>query len=180
MKLPQKNQISYLIIAFIFLALGLYFADRKFSVKAAKDTVVQQLFSSQLKDVDGNPQKISQWQGQFLLVNFWATWCKPCVQEMPELQALSLAFKSKQLQVVGMGIDSPAQIRAFRDQHHITYPLLVAGLEGTDLGTALGNQVGGLPFTVLISPDGRILKHYVGRLKMDELRRDIAQLNLGT
>lgn len=137
-------------------------------------TVVTTLFSQTMNDVGGKPQALSQWQGKPLLVNFWAPWCAPCVQEMPELSAL--AAGSKSFNVIGIGIDSPSNIADFSAKLKISYPLYVAGLSGTELARQFGNAAGGLPYTVLIGADGQVRKTYLGRLKFDELKRDLAAL----
>jgi peroxiredoxin len=92
---------------------------------------------------------------------------------MPELVALQSELADKNLQIIGIGIDSPSNIREFSSTHHITYPLLVAGMNGTELARQFGNQAGGLPFTVLISPQGQVRKVYLGRLDMKKLRDDL-------
>jgi peroxiredoxin len=77
---------------------------------------------------------------------------------------------------LGIGIDSPSNIRQFSEKHQISYPLLVAGMAGTELSREFGNQAGGLPFTVLIDSDGRVRKTYIGRLDLKKLRADLASL----
>jgi peroxiredoxin len=129
-----------------------------------------------LKDSGGRQRKMSEWQGKVLLVNFWATWCPPCVSEMPELVALQNDLASKNLQIVGIGIDSPSNIREFAEKHQITYPLLLGGLEGSELSRQFGNQSGGLPFTILIGADGSVRKTYMGRLDMEKVRADLASM----
>jgi peroxiredoxin len=129
-----------------------------------------------MKDSSGKQRKMSEWQGKVLLLNFWATWCPPCVSEMPELVALQNELASKNLQVVGIGIDSPSNIREFAEKHQITYPLLLGGLEGSELSRQFGNQSGGLPFTILIGPDGSVRQTYMGRLNMEKVRADLASI----
>jgi peroxiredoxin len=119
---------------------------------------------------------MSEWQGKVLLINFWATWCPPCVSEMPDLVALQNDLAGKNLQVVGIGIDSPSNIREFADKHQITYPLLLGGLEGSELSRQFGNESGGLPFTILIGADGSVRKTYMGRLDMEKVRADLASM----
>jgi peroxiredoxin len=129
-----------------------------------------------LKDSGGRQRKMSEWQGKVLLINFWATWCPPCVSEMPDLVALQNDLAGKNLQVVGIGIDSPSNIREFADKHQITYPLLLGGLEGSELSRQFGNESGGLPFTILIGADGSVRKTYMGRLDMEKVRADLASM----
>ena len=110
------------------------------------------------------------------VVNFWATWCPPCVAEMPELVELQADMKDKNLQIVGIGIDSPSNIKEFLSTYKISYPVLIAGMSGTELSRLLGNQAGGLPFTVLIGADGQVKKTYLGRLDMKKVRADLLSL----
>lgn len=137
---------------------------------------VEAFYAESMADATGTKQALSQWKGKAVVLNFWAPWCGPCVQEMPELLALSKELGAKQVGVVGIGIDSPTNIAQFADKYKISYPLYVGGLRGTDLSRQFGNTNGGLPFTVLIGADGKVRKTYLGRLKFEELRADLAAL----
>lgn len=139
-------------------------------------TPVTALYAQSMNDLKGAPQPLSQWKGKPLLVNFWAPWCPPCVKEMPELSALAEANAAKGIQVIGIGIDSPSNIAQFASKTSVSYPLYVAGMAGTDLARGLGNAAGGLPYTVLIGADGQVKKTYLGALKFDELKADLAKL----
>jgi thiol-disulfide isomerase/thioredoxin len=138
---------------------------------AQSAAAAQALFSAVLPDATGAPQPLSQWRGRPLVVNFWATWCAPCVEEMPDLQRIRGEYRSRGVEVIGIGIDSAARIRAFRDQHGIAFPLLVAGVEGSELGRQLGNTEGALPYTVLFDPEGRLVRRKLGQIRPAELRR---------
>jgi len=141
---------------------------------------VEALYAQSLNDATGAPHALSQWKGKALVVNFWAPWCAPCVQEMPELAELAteLANESaaRRIHVIGIGIDSPSNIAQFASTLKITYPLYVAGMSGTELARNFGNSAGGLPYTVLIGADGKVKKTYLGRLKFAELKADLAKL----
>ena len=165
-----------LVIGILGVALGIYVGNRHTTPQTPKNGAVAQFMALSLTDSAGKAQKLSQWQGKFLLVNFWATWCPPCVDEMPELSALQTELSKSNIQLIGMGIDSPGNISDFAKKFHISYPLFAAGMEGTELSRQLGNQAGGLPFTVLISPDGNVLKAYLGRLNISQLRNDMTNL----
>ncbi|MGN6388162.1 MAG: TlpA family protein disulfide reductase [Burkholderiaceae bacterium] len=134
------------------------------------------LFSQTLPDASGASQPLSRWRGRLLVVNFWATWCPPCVAEMPDLEALQQSLATSNLQVIGIGIDSPSNIRDFAQKHHITYPLYVAGMEGTRLVREMGDENGGLPFTVVVDPEGRVIKTHLGKLNVPALRKDLDPL----
>ena len=139
-------------------------------------TAVTRLYAQSLNDAAGKPQALSQWQGKHLIVNFWAPWCAPCVREMPELDELAREMGSKNIAVIGIGIDSPSNIAEFAGKHKISYPIYVGAMEGTEMSRDFGNTQGGLPFTVLIGADGQVRKTYLGQLKFDQLRADLAAL----
>lgn len=169
----MKIKTALLVLAaLVFTSLGAYVSWLK-SQPTAEQTAVAAFMATSLPDTENRPHTLKEWQGKLLLINFWATWCPPCVAEMPELVALQNEMADKNLQIIGLGIDSPANIREFSSTHHITYPLLVAGMAGTELSRQFGNQAGGLPFTVLISEQGTIRKIYLGRLDMKKLREDL-------
>ena len=174
--LTRRRVAALTAIGVISIALGIFVGNKQNSRIPAKNGAAQQLTALSLNDAQGKLQKLSQWQGKFLLVNFWATWCAPCVQEMPELSELQKDLSRSNIQFIGLGIDSPNNIAEFAQKYQISYPLFAAGMEGTELSRQLGNQAGGLPFTVLISPDGTLLKSYLGRLNSVQLRSDIIKL----
>lgn len=128
------------------------------------------LFVLTLDDADGQPQRLAKWRGTHLVLNFWATWCAPCVEEMPMLNRMRNAYLNRGVEIVGIGIDSADRIRAFRDRLGIDLPLLVAGAEGSQLARGLGNTAGVLPFTLLVSPAGVIERSHVGQIQEGELR----------
>jgi thiol-disulfide isomerase/thioredoxin len=162
----------FIVVGLLFAALGLYLGVNRLAPEAPQATT--SLLAHTWPDAQGTPQKLSQWKNKPLIVNFWATWCAPCVQEIPELSALQTELAPKDIQLIGIGVDSAANIAEFTSKYKISYPLYVAGIDATDLSRAFGNQAGGLPFTVLIGRDGRVRKTYLGRLKMQELRADLA------
>lgn len=131
------------------------------------------LFAQQLNDADGKAQALAQWRGRPLVVNFWAPWCAPCVKEMPVLVKLQQDFAAKNLQVIGIGMDNPTAIAEFRQQHKISFPLLVGGVEASELARGLGNQAGALPFTVVIDKDGKVLKTYTGLLHFEQFYTEL-------
>lgn len=185
----KKKLAAFVAVAVVFGALGAVFGTKKevapvTTTMAAAGapaggqaaTASTSLYARTLEDLSGKPQAFSQWQGKALLVNFWATWCAPCVQEMPELSALADEENGKRFNVIGVGIDSTKAMSEFAAKHNIKYPLLVGGMGGTDIAREFGNANGGLPFTVLIGADGQVRKTYLGKLKFDELKADLAAL----
>ena len=128
------------------------------------------LFDRVFDDVDGQPQPLAQWRGRWIVLNFWATWCAPCVEEMPTLQQAARDYGGRGVVVVGVGIDNAMAIRRFKEELKLDLPLLVAGAGGSELARELGNPSGALPYTVLVSPQGRIEQAHLGLLKPELLR----------
>jgi peroxiredoxin len=169
----KKHPILFCVVAMLFIVIGAYVSNSHFTPKNPQNNAVRTLFSQKLPDAQGKTQALSQWQGKHLILNFWAPWCAPCVQEMPELSALQKEITAKNIQIIGIGIDSAAHIAEFSEKHKVDYPLYVAGISGAELARQFGNQAGGLPFTVLIDATGQIKKTYIGRLKMEELQQGL-------
>lgn len=172
----KKNLALLVLLAVISGGAGIYFGTQKFALTTPEPAAVANLFGQTLPDASGKEQSLAQWRGKILIVNFWATWCGPCVEEMPELTHLQHELPAKNMQIIGVGIDSPANVADFAAKLKISYPLYVAGMRGTELTRLFGNQSGGLPYTVLIAADGHIKKTYLGRLKIEELRQDLASM----
>ncbi|PRC91343.1 TlpA family protein disulfide reductase [Solimicrobium silvestre] len=161
------------LVAIVFGGFGLYFS----SLHAEKPQVSDALYASSLPTVPAAPngaaKSLAEYRNKVVVVNFWATWCGPCVQEMPELSAMQTELAAKKISFIGIGIDSPDSMAEFAKKYKITYPLFVAGMSGTQLATDLGNRSGGLPFTVILDKSGAVVKTYRGRLDMTQLRQDI-------
>ena len=182
----KKHVVVYVAVAALFGIMGAVVALNKKDPSpittsiaptgGKPHTAVDKLYGQSLNDLQGTPQPLSKWRGKPLVVNFWATWCGPCVQEMPELSELAHQEGGKRFNVIGIGIDSPSNMSEFAAKLKIAYPLYVGGMGGTELSRDCGNKAGGLPYTVLIGADGQVLKTYLGKLKFDELRADLAKL----
>jgi thiol-disulfide isomerase/thioredoxin len=172
----KKKIAGYAVLAAAFAVFGAIAAVKQDAKAPAASAAATRLYAQSMNDLAGKPQALSQWKGKPLLVNFWAPWCAPCVQEMPELSDMAARDGGKRFNVIGIGIDSPSNLAEFAKKTKVSYPLYVGGMSGTDLSRELGNANGGLPFTVLIGPDGQVRKTYLGRLKFDQLQADLAKL----
>jgi len=124
----------------------------------------------QLPDLDGRPVSLpGAWAGKPLLVNVWATWCAPCLHELPELQRFAEAQGADGVQVVGVALDDAALVRDFLQRVPVRYPILIDAPGRADAGVRLGNPKGVLPYSVLIGADGRVLRRRVGPFEPGEL-----------
>lgn len=122
------------------------------------------LESASIVDLNGKPQTLSQWRGKVLLVNFWATWCLPCREEIPALIRTQRKYAAKGVQFAGIGIDSAAKIIDFASEMNIDYVLLIGGMEALDMTKELGNRYGVLPFTVVLDRSGKMVFAHAGAL----------------
>jgi thiol-disulfide isomerase/thioredoxin len=108
-------------------------------------------------------------RGRPLLLNFWATWCPPCIDELPLLDSFYRKNAANSWQVVGLAIDQPSAVRSFLARTPISFPVGLAGLGGSELSRALGNLAGGLPYTVVVSGTGQVLQRRMGRVTASDL-----------
>lgn len=139
---------------------------------AATVEPVQLAFSS----LEGGTASLGQWKGEVVLLNFWASWCAPCREEMPLFQRLREQYRVRGFEVVGVAVeDQPEKVRAFRQDQGITYPLLMAGTDAPQLMRQLGNTMAVLPFSLLLDRQGRIAHSKIGVLTQKELESWIAQ-----
>ena len=120
------------------------------------------LLAASFTDPQGQRHSLGEFQGKVLVVNFWATWCAPCREEMPAFARLQARWGQRNVQFVGLANDDPQRVERFGRDLAIPYPLWVGGDEVGELSKRLGNRLGVLPFTVLLDSDGRILDSRVG------------------
>jgi thiol-disulfide isomerase/thioredoxin len=129
----------------------------------------QDLWARRFDKPAGGELVFAELRGKPLVVNFWATWCPPCVKEMPELDRFSRDFQAKGWQVVGVAVDGPTPVREFLLKTPVSFPIGLAGFGGSQLARELGNTGGGLPFTVVFDASGKVVHTRLGQTNYDEL-----------
>lgn len=138
------------------------------------------LLALTLPDAGATNQPLRQWQGKLLVVNFWATWCPPCREEMPGFSRLNTKFASKGVRFVGIAIDNADKVQEYSIQTPTSYPLLVGSPALMNTMAGLGNTAGGLPFTVIIGRDGTLLQTRLGLWRESVLEATLTDLANGS
>jgi thiol-disulfide isomerase/thioredoxin len=129
----------------------------------------QDLWNMQWQTPLGTTLPMRGFKGRPLLVNFWATWCPPCVEELPLINAFYRNNAQAGWQVLGLAVDKPAPVLAFLDKSPLDFPVGMAGMAGIELSRSLGNLAGGLPFSVVMGADGRVSHRKMGQLSAQDL-----------
>jgi thiol-disulfide isomerase/thioredoxin len=122
-----------------------------------------------LTDIEGRTISSADLRGKVVLVNFWATWCPPCVEELPLLDYFFQENRDKNIQVVGLAVDQPSKVRDWLQATPLHFPVGMAGMGGTELSKSLGNLAGSLPFTAVFSATGELLHRKIGQVLPEEL-----------
>lgn len=161
--------LAYLIVMFTLGFLIYYFLLQPNSLlKSSTQDYLQlstdDLFKVTLPNENNIPQALNQYQGKIIVLNFWATWCPPCREEMPELSELHTENKDRNIVVLGIAIDTVESIKVFTQETPVSYPLFADEEQGMALASQLGNDKGVLPYTVIIDHRGNVVKTYFGRI----------------
>lgn len=173
---------AYLIVTVALLALGAgLFAGWRAQAPASlspeqAQSAAETLFVSTLPDLSGDQQPFAQWRGKLLIVNFWATWCPPCREEIPQFIKVQEKYRSRGLVFVGVAVDKKDAVRAYADEIGINYPVLFGDFEAMELSRKVGNRAGALPFTLIIDRSGKIIATKLGGLTQAKLEPIIGPL----
>ncbi|MBU3549803.1 TlpA disulfide reductase family protein [Polynucleobacter sp. MWH-Berg-3C6] len=169
----RRQLITICGISLIALLGGIFTSQWISKTGLASEPSVKAFFANPWQTPDGKAANSAEWQGKVLVVNFWASWCPPCVEEMPTLDLLQQEYLQQNVLFVGIGIDSPSNIREFLKSTPVSYPILIGGLEGSNLSKQMGNTQGALPYTVIIDTKGKSTYTKLGKISEDELRKAI-------
>ncbi|MCK9607417.1 MAG: TlpA family protein disulfide reductase [Methylomonas sp.] len=170
----MKTTLMILIVAGIALAAGFLWHQQNRPAVAVETASPGLHF--QFPDADGRLQAVSQWRGKILVINFWATWCPPCLKEIPEFIQWQQAYRAKNLQFVGIAIEDRDAVSVYLQGIAINYPILIAGDEGSVLAHQLGNIINAVPFTVIVDQQGRIVHRQPGELTKEQFLQVIEPL----
>lgn len=141
-----------------------FYLNRVAQPAAPTDAATQALMRTVLFDLSGKPQRLEQWRGKVLVVNFWATWCLPCREEIPAFMRVEKKRGDKSVQIVGIALDDADKVRAFADKLKISYALLIGGADSLGVARDLGNRAGVLPFTIVMDRAGKVVHTHAGAL----------------
>ncbi|HTJ91606.1 MAG TPA: TlpA disulfide reductase family protein [Pararobbsia sp.] len=140
------------------------------------NAAVSALWATTLPAPDNTQQALSQFKGKALVVNFWASWCGPCIAEMPALSALHKQYAAKGINFVGIAVDTAPNVQGFVHRVNVNYPLVIAGFGGGDLARQFGDEQGALPFTVVIDASGKVRSTTLGQVKPEKLAQTLDAL----
>ena len=164
-------------VAMVFGIAGYFFYQWR-SADAPPDPVAagQRVLAARLLGIDGQVQPFAQWRGKILVVNFWATWCAPCREEIPGFIQFQERYRAEGVQFVGVAIDQKERVVPYAREMGINYPLVVGGMETLEFSRELGNRASVLPFTLILDRGGKVKMAQVGLLRPEKLEAVIKPL----
>ncbi len=177
-----KQIILYFFVAVIALGAGSFFRSLLSDIYQTELTSEESqqgakaILEASLPDLQGDDQAVSQWLGKVMVVNFWATWCTPCREEIPEFIEAQNKYGDQGLIFVGIAIDQPDKVKMFSQEFGINYPVLIGSFNTWSLLEAAGNRMSALPYTVVLNRSGEIVDTYLGRVNLKKLEKLIEPL----
>lgn len=159
----------YALAGLAALGAGLALNERRLAPGRPSDAALDRLWAAEFDTPGGARLPLAAFRGRPLVVNFWATWCPPCVRELPELDRFARSAAGG-WQVLGVAVDQADAVRRFLNQTPVSYPIVLAGSQGLSLVHDLGDDAGGLPYSLVIGADGRIQQRKAGATTFDELQ----------
>ena len=131
-----------------------------------------------MSDVDGQIRNIKDWDGKVILLNFWATWCPPCLREIPDFIELQEKYGEQGFQVIGIAVDNEEDVREYMDEVKINYPIIISEFEAIELSQRYGNRIGALPYSVIINRENVVSDKITGELSKIKAEEILERLNV--
>src|SRR5690606_18615131 len=174
----KKTVVSCVaVLVFVLVAMAV---SGKFDafMKTSDDShaMDRAFFSLKFPDANGTMQQLSQWKGQHIVLNFWATWCTPCRDEMPEFSELHSEYAEQNVVFIGIATDDIEKMQGFAEEINVAYPLLAGELQTMNLSREFGNVNGVLPYTVILDKTGQVVNRFTGRVPKAQLKKAVGQL----
>lgn len=178
---PMKIFTQFLFVLIIFGVVGFFvFAPKWQSSYTAVDVIKPEaskaIAQASFYDLNDKVQPLAQWQGKVVVLNFWATWCPPCRAEIPEFIRFQKQYEKQGVQFIGVAIDQKSKVMDFAKEKGMNYPVLLGDLAGIDLAKRIGNTEGGLPYSVVVDRNGKVILTQLGTLSYEKLESAIRPL----
>jgi thiol-disulfide isomerase/thioredoxin len=170
----KTRRLLSVSVATAAATMGVGFAWWRYRSTESHDAAVSALWALNLELPDGKTWSFQSLRGKPVVVNFWATWCPPCVEELPLLEGFYQQNAAKNWQVVGIAVDNAKAVQQFLGKMALSFPTPLAGLAGVELSRSLGNLSGGLPFTVVLNATGVVALRHMGRLNSPQINDFLA------
>ena len=181
------------ILAILFISTVSSYAVQRYLEQDAINNPQHALMQSELADgqtlirpefamvdLDGQTRNIKDWDGKVILLNFWATWCPPCLSEIPGFIELQEQYGDQGFQVIGIAVDNDEAVRDYVNEVKINYPIMVSEFEATELASRYGNRIGALPYSVIINREGEISDKITGELSKIKAEKLLKGLGIGS
>ncbi|HSI95003.1 MAG TPA: TlpA disulfide reductase family protein [Methylophilaceae bacterium] len=175
----MKKKFHWILLVIAIFGIGVALLKNEVSIAkslASESPEARYFFSKNFPNAQGKIQPLEQWQGKIIIANFWATWCSPCREEMPELSQIHSKYLNRGVMVLGIATDDSGKINEYAKNKPISYPLLAGEIDAMNLSGVLGNNKGVVPYTVIINRNGQIVRTYFGRINSAAIDKDVSEL----
>lgn len=171
----MQSKYRLLIIAVLAL-LSTVYVFKQFVIPTTVNPSANVLLDARFNTLDGKEVALNTWQNKVIVLNFWATWCPPCREEMPELSKMQDQYKNQNLVIIGLSTDDLETTKTFIQTNPVSYPVLAGDMQAMNFAESLGNNQGVLPYTVIIDQNDHVVKTFLGRVNQTLLEKTVTPL----